>query len=162
MPKNANDWLCGQIVQNAQDAIVFADRDGIIRLWNSGAEAMFGYRAEEAVGQTLDLIIPERLRARHWEGYRKVMSTGVTRYGREVLKVPGVRKDGTRVSLEFTVILLHDGTGQLLGPAAILRDVTVRWEQEKAMRERLAALEAKVETPRARPHERNDDPGGTR
>src|SRR6516162_8859091 len=135
MPKNANDWLCGQIVQNAQDAIVFADRDGIIRLWNSGAEAMFGYRAEEAVGQTLDLIIPERLRARHWEGYRKVMSTGVTRYGREVLKVPGVRKDGTRVSLEFTVVLLRDGTGQLLGPAAILRDVTVRWEQEKAMRE---------------------------
>lgn len=154
MPKNANDWLCGQIVQNAQDAIVFADRDGIIRLWNSGAEAMFGYRAEEAVGQTLDLIIPERLRARHWEGYRKVMSTGVTRYGREVLKVPGVRKDGTRVSLEFTVILLHDGTGQLLGPAAILRDVTVRWEQEKAMRERLAALEANVETPRTRPHEK--------
>ena len=154
MPNNADDWLCGQIVQNAQDAIIFADRDGIIRLRNSGAEVMFGYRAEEAVGQTLDLIIPERLRARHWEGYRKVMSTGVTRYGREVLKVPGIRKDGTRVSLEFTVILLRDGTGQLLGPAAILRDVTARWEQEKAMRERLAALEANVETPRTRPHEK--------
>jgi PAS domain S-box-containing protein len=148
MPNSADDWLCGQIVQNAQDAIIFADRDGIIRLWNSGAEAVFGYRAEEAVGQTLDLIIPERLRARHWEGYRKVMGTGVTRYGREVLKVPGIRKDGTRVSLEFTVILLRDGTGRLLGPAAILRDVTVRWEQEKAMRERLATLEAKRETPR--------------
>lgn len=152
MPKGPDDWLCGQIVQNAQDAIVFADRDGIIRLWNSGAEAMFGYRAEEAVGQTLDLIIPERLRGRHWEGYRKVMATGVTRYGREVLKVPGIRKDGTRVSLEFTVILLRDETGHLLGPAAIIRDVTARWEQEKAMKERLAALEANVEAPRSPSH----------
>ncbi len=154
MPKNPDDWLCGQIVQHAQDAIVFADRDGRIRLWNAGAEAMFGYRAEEAVGQTLDLIIPERLRTRHWEGYRKVMATGVTRYGREVLKVPGIRKDGTRVSLEFTVILLRDETGHLLGPAAIIRDVTARWEQEKVMKERLDALEAKVETPRTPPHER--------
>ncbi len=154
MPKNPDDWLCGQIVQHAQDAIVFADRDGMIRLWNAGAEAMFGYRTEEAVGQTLDLIIPERLRTRHWEGYRKVMATGVTRYGREVLKVPGIRKDGSRVSLEFTVILLRDETGHLLGPAAIIRDVTARWEQEKAMKERLAALEAKVETPRTPPHER--------
>ncbi len=154
MPKNPDDWLCGQIVQNAQDAVVFADRDGIIRLWNAGAEAMFGYRAEEAVGQTLDLIIPERLRARHWEGYRKVMTSGATRYGREVLKVPGIRKDGTRVSLEFSVILLRDETGHLLGPAAIIRDVTARWEQEKAMKERLAMLEAKVETPRTPPHER--------
>ncbi len=154
MPKTPDDRLCGQIVQHAQDAIVFADRDGMIRLWNAGAEAMFGYRAEEAVGQTLDLIIPERLRTRHWEGYHKVMATGVTRYGREVLKVPGIRKDGTRVSLEFTVILLRDETGHLLGPAAIIRDVTARWEQEKAMKERLAELEAKVETPRTPPHER--------
>ncbi len=154
MLKNPDDWLCGQIVQNAQDAVVFADRDGVIRLWNSGAEAMFGYRAEEAVGHTLDLIIPERLRARHWEGYRKVMTSGATRYGREVLKVPGIRKDGTRVSLEFSVILLRDETGHLLGPAAIIRDVTARWEQEKAMKERLATLEAKVETPRTPPHER--------
>jgi len=145
MPKSPDDWLCGQIVQHAQDAIVFADRDGRIRLWNSGAEAMFGYRAEEAVGHTLDLIIPERLRARHWEGYRTVMATGVTRYGREVLKVPGIRKDGTRVSLEFTVILLRDETGNLLGPAAILRDVTARWEEEKALKGRLAELEASVE-----------------
>lgn len=145
MPKNPNDWLCGQIVQHTQDAVVFADRDGIIRLWNSGAEVMFGYRAEEAVGQTLDLIIPERLRARHWEGYRKVMATGVTHYGRELLKVPGIRKDGTRVSLEFSIVLLREKTGNLLGPAAIIRDVTERWEQEKSTKERLAALEAKVQ-----------------
>lgn len=147
MPTIRDDWLCGQIVRHAQDAIVFADRDGTIRLWNSGAEAMFGFRAEEAMGRTLDLIIPERLRARHWEGYHKVMATGVTRYGRELLKVPGIRKDGTRVSLEFSIVLLRDEAGNLLGPAAIIRDVTARWEQEKAMKERLAALEATAETP---------------
>ena len=153
MSKNPDDWVCGQIVQHAQDAIVFADRDGIIRLWNAGAETMFGYRAEEAVGQTLDLIIPERLRARHWEGYRKVMATGVTRYGREALKVPGIRKDGTRISLEFTIVLLRTETGNLLGPAAIIRDVTARWQQEKTLRERLAALEAKIETTSKASHE---------
>jgi len=149
-----HEWLCQRIVEDAQDAVIFADRDGMIRLWNAGAEAMFGYRAEEAVGQTLDLIIPERLRGRHWEGYRKVMATGVTRYGREVLAVPSMRKDGSRISLEFTIVLLRNETGELLGAAAIIRDVTARWQQEKALKERLAALEAKVEHPSQRPHER--------
>lgn len=147
------EWLCQQIVEDAQDAIVFADRDGVIRLWNAGAEAMFGYRDGEAVGQTLDLIIPEHLRGRHWEGYRKVMATGVTRYGREVLAVPATRKDGTRISLEFTIVLLREVTGEVLGAAAIIRDVTTRWQQEKTLKERLAALEAKVEHPSRRPHE---------
>lgn len=154
MPKDPPAWMYREIVERAQDAIIFADRDGIIHLWNEGAEAIFGYRAEEAIGQTLDIIIPERLRARHWEGYHRVMATGVTKYGREFLAVPGIRKDGTRISLEFTIILLRDETGALLGPAAILRDVTVRWQQEKALRERLAALEAQVRSPGAPPHER--------
>lgn len=154
MPKDRTAWIYREIVERAPDAIIFADGDGIIHLWNEGAEAIFGYRAEEAIGQTLDIIIPERLRARHWEGYRKVMATGVTKYGREFLAVPGIRKDGTRISLEFTIILLRDETGALLGPAAILRDVTARWQQEKALRERLAALEAQVRSPGTPPHER--------
>jgi PAS domain S-box-containing protein len=79
--------LCQKIVEGSQEAIIFADLEGIVRLWNVGAEAMFGYRADEAIGQSLDIIIPERLRARHWEGYRQVMKTGVTRYGQEVLAV---------------------------------------------------------------------------
>ncbi len=154
MPSDARESMYRQIVEHAQDAIVFADRDGVIRFWNEGAEVIFGYTAEEAVGRTLDIIIPERLRGRHWEGYHKVMATGVTRYGREFLAVPGIRKDGTRVSLEFTIVLLRDEAGALLGPAAILRDVTARWEQEKALRERLAALEAQVRGPGTLPHER--------
>ncbi|MBI4641703.1 MAG: PAS domain S-box protein [Candidatus Tectomicrobia bacterium] len=145
MPTYTHEWLCQQIVENAQDAMIFADREGIIRLWNSGAEAMFGYSPEEALGQTLDLIIPERLRGRHWEGYNNVMATGVTRYGRELLAVPAIRKDGTRISLEFTILLMHDAAGERLGAVAIIRDVTARWQQERATKERLAALEAKVE-----------------
>ena len=144
MSARAHEWLCREIVDRAQDAIILADRDGVIRLWNSGAEAMFGYRAEEAVGQTLDLIIPERLRARHWAGYHKAMATGATRYDRQVLAVPATRKDGASISVEFTIALLDEPTGTLLGAAAIVRDVTARWEQERALNKRLAALEAKT------------------
>ena len=144
MSTDTHAWVCQQIVEHAQDAMIFADRDGVIRLWNAGAEAIFGYRAEEAVGRTLDLIIPAPLRARHWAGYRQVMATGVTRYGREVLAVPALRKDGTRLSLEFTIILLRDAAGDLLGPAAIIRDVTARRHSHKAFKERLAAQEAQV------------------
>ena len=136
-----HEWLCQQIVEGTQEAVIFADQDGLIRLWNAGAEAMFGYSTAEAVGQSLDLIIPERQRGRHWEGYRKVMATGVTRYGKELLAVPAVRKDGTRISLEFTIVLVRDGAGQLVGTAALMRDVTARWRQERALKERLAALE---------------------
>lgn len=138
------EWLCRQIVDGSQEAIISADRDGVIRLWNSGAEAMFGYQAAEAIGQTLDLIIPERLRGRHWEGYHRVMATGVTRYGKELLAVPAIRKDGSRISLEFTIVLLRDEEGKPLGTAALIRDVTARWQEEKAQKERQAALEAKV------------------
>jgi PAS domain S-box-containing protein len=139
-----HDELCRHIVEGTQDAIIFADREGVIQLWNSGAETMFGYRGEEVLGQTLDLIIPERLRGRHWEGYRKVMATGVTRYGRELLAVPALRKDGTRISIEFTIVMLRDDTEGVVGTAALIRDVTARWQQEKALKERLAILEASL------------------
>lgn len=144
MPSNANEELCQRIVAESQDAIIFADREGVIRLWNSGAEAMFGYRAEEAIGQTLDVIIPERLRQRHWDGWRKVMATGVSRYGRAVLAVPATRRDGTRISIEFTIVVLCDESGKLLGAAATIRDVTTRWQQEKDQKQRLADLEARL------------------
>ena len=140
-----HEWLCQRIVEDTQVAIVFADRDGIVRFWNSGAEAMFGYRAEEILGQTLDLIVPERHRARHWEGYRSVMATGVTKYGRQVLAVPAATKDGRRISVEFSIALLRAPTAEVLGAAAFLQDVTERWQKQKEMKERLAALEAKLE-----------------
>jgi PAS domain S-box-containing protein len=136
--------LCEQLVTNIPDAIIFADHDGIIRLWNAGAEALFGYSAAEAIGQTLDLIIPERLRGRHWAGYRQVMASGVTRYGRELLAVPAQHRDGQRLSLEFSIALLRDASGAVRGAAAVLRDVTTRFQEEKALRERVAAAEAQL------------------
>ena len=122
------------------DAIVATDRDGIIRHWNKGAERIFGHSAAEAVGQSLDLIIPENLRARHWEGYRHVMQTGRSRYGEgELLAVPGLRKDGSRVSLEFTIAPVRDAAGAMIGVVAILRDVTARFEEMKALRKQTAS-----------------------
>ncbi len=137
-------WLIQRIIEDSPIAILFADRDGKIRLWNAGAEALFGFRAEEALGQSMDLIIPERQRARHWEGWEKVMASGVTRYGHEVLAVPALRKDGTRISIEFYILLLRAPTGEVVGAAALIQDVTVRWQREKEMKARLAALEAKA------------------
>ena len=134
-----------QIVDFSQDGILFADRDGIIRLWNSGAETIFGYKAQEALGQSLDLIVPEKLRERHWEGYHRVMDTGKTRYGNELLKVPALKKDGIRISVEFTILLVWNHRNEILGSAAIMRDVTERWQQEKELNERLKSLEDQLE-----------------
>lgn len=143
MASNISPKLSEQIIQNAQDAIIYADRAGLIQLWNAGAEAIFGYTAKETLGKNLDLIVPERQRQRHLEGYEKVMATGVTRYGKELLAVPALRKDGTRISLEFSIVLVRDDTGAPQGVAAIMRDVTARRQQEQEMKQRLAALEAR-------------------
>jgi PAS domain S-box-containing protein len=144
-PTYSREWLCRRIVEDSQLAIIFADREGVMRLWNAGAEFMFGYTAEEALGQSMDLIIPERHRARHWEGYHRVMDTGVTQYGRNVLAVPALTKDGRRISIEFNIMLLRAPSGEILGAIATILDVTTRWERDKALKARLAALEARVE-----------------
>lgn len=145
MTEYTQESLSRQVVEHTPDAVIFADHEGVIRLWNQGATDMFGFSAEEAIGQRLDLIIPERLRQRHWEGYDKVMETGETRYGAgELLAVPALRKDGTRISLEFSIALLKDGAGTVEGAAAVLRDVSARFQQDKELRQRLADLETKV------------------
>lgn len=136
-------WLHQRIVEDSPVAILFADREGMIRLWNAAAEAMFGYPPHEAVGQSLDLIVPEKQRARHWDGWARVMATGVTKYGREPLAVPAMKKDGSRISIEFNIALLRSPSGELAGAAALIHDVTARWQQQKELRARLAALEAK-------------------
>jgi PAS domain S-box-containing protein len=141
------DSIYRWIVESTPDGVVFSDQDGIIRMWNRGAEAIFGFSAEEAVGEMLDIIVPEKMRERHWEGYFRVMKTGETKYGKDLLSVPGVRKDGSWVSLEFSVALIRDEDGALLGVSAVIRDVTARWQKEREMKERLSALEAVVKGP---------------
>lgn len=146
MSFSIHERLHQRIVEGAPEAIIFADREGKIRLWNAGASTIFGYSAAEALGRSLDLIIPERQRQRHWEGYEKVMETGVTRYGAALLSVPAMRKDGTRISLEFSVVLVRDEAGKPTGVAAIMRDITARRRHEQELKDRLAALEAKPST----------------
>lgn len=144
------DRLCRKIVDEIPDGIVYADRQGIIRLWNGGAGRMFGHTAEEAVGKSLDLIIPENLRGRHWEGYFRVMESGTTRYGLEPLSVPAIRKDGGRISLEFSIALLRE-IGAVAGAVAVMRDVTARWKRERETAERLRELEARARESSGKP-----------
>jgi PAS domain S-box-containing protein len=137
--------LASRIVEGAADAILFTDREGVIRIWSGGAERIFGWSAAEAIGKSMDLIIPERLRARHWQNWDRVMETGQTRYATDVLAVPALRKDGAALSIEFTITLVRDDAGRILGPAAVVRDVTARFAREKELRARVRELEAKVE-----------------
>ncbi len=141
MTAYTQEWLSRQIVSKAADAIIFADTEGAIRLWNAGAEAIFGYPSAEALGQSLDLIVPEKLRERHWEGYRKVMATGKTKYGKETLAVPAITKGDNRISIEFTIVMVTNESGEPLGTAAIIRDVTERFLKEKELKKRLAKME---------------------
>jgi PAS domain S-box-containing protein len=135
---NRPDGLAEALLESASDAIVGTDREGRITFWNPGAERIFGFAADEAVGQSLDLIIPENLRARHWQGFRHVMETGTSRYGHgDLLSVPGFTRDGRRISVEFTIMLLRDGE-QITGTVAVMRDVTTRFEEVRDLRRKLA------------------------
>lgn len=138
------DPLLRQIVMESPDAFVLGDAKGVIRLWNRGAEALFGHTAAEAVGASMDLIIPERLRARHWEGYDRVMATGHSRYGAgDLLAVPAITKDGRTISIEFTIQMLRGPAGEIVGPLAIIRDVTKRFLREKELARRVKELEGR-------------------
>jgi PAS domain S-box-containing protein len=138
--RELSDLLTRSLLSTRSDAIVAADRDGVICFWNPGAERIFGHTPDEAIGRSLDLIIPERLRERHWHGYRQTMATGQSRYGEsDVLAVPAQHKNGSTISVEFTIILLQDESGAVLGVAAIMRDVTKRFEEIRKLRQQLAA-----------------------
>lgn len=139
------EWLARALVGAASEAIVVTDPEGIVRLWNAGAEAMFGFPAAEAIGRSLDLIIPEKQRAAHWKGYEKTMATGITRYGDTLLAVPALHRDGHRLSIEFSVALLRDEAGTIVGISAIMREVSKRRAAERALRARLAELEQRVD-----------------
>ena len=128
--------LIEAILGTVSDAIIATDADGFIRFWNPGAVRIFG--SEEAIGSSLDLIIPENLRARHWAGYSRVMASGETHYSQgDLLSVPGLTKNGRRISVEFTIVLLHDERRTPVGIAAILRDVTKRFEEDRELKRQL-------------------------
>ena len=146
-----NDWLYRNIVDGSPVAIIYADEAGVVRLWNGGAERIFGWKQEEVLGQSMDFIIPEKYRARHWEGYFRTMKTGNTKYGRTLLAVPALTKSGGTISIEFNVLLLRSAPGATVGIAAFLMDVTDRRQKDIELHKRLATLEAALATERGGP-----------
>jgi PAS domain S-box-containing protein len=130
-----SEHFASVLVSSMSDAVIYADAEGLIRFWNKGAERIFGFDAAEVLGRSLDIIVPESLRGRHWDGYEKTMRTGETRYGAgDLLAVPALRRDGARLSVEFTILPFHDDTDRMIGIAAVMRDVTARFEEMKALR----------------------------
>ncbi|MBS0641002.1 MAG: PAS domain S-box protein [Proteobacteria bacterium] len=135
------------LITNMPDAVIYSDRDGIIQYWNGGAARMFGHTPAEAIGQSLDLITPEGLRARHWAGYHETMRTGQTRYGDgQTLSVPAIRKDGRRISVAFTIVPFKDDHGSMAGIAAVMRDVTEQFEETRALRKEVASLRERAQS----------------
>ena len=133
-----------QLVAALGDAVIASDATGNITLWNPAAERMFGHTEIEAMGKSLDLIVPQRQQQRHWDGYHKTMETGVTRYGHDVLRVPAVHKDGHSLSIAFTVALLHSADGKISSIVAVIRDETSRFSEERSLRKRLTELEIQI------------------
>jgi PAS domain S-box-containing protein len=134
-----------RILDGSPDAILICDHAGTVRYWNVAAERVFGFHVAEALGVSMNLIIPERLRARHWAGWEATMRTGVTRYGEgQLLAVPALHKDGRQVSIEFSIQLIKNANGQIEWVVAVIREVTERFIREKDLRAQLKALQAKT------------------
>jgi len=127
-----------QLVEVLGDALVVSDTSGVIRLWNTAAEHLFGFTKAEALGNSLDLIIPERLQARHWAGYKKAMASGDTRYNSDLLRVPAVHKNGRPLSIAFTVAFLFGAERRVTGIVAMIRDDTRHFAEERVLHRILA------------------------
>jgi PAS domain S-box-containing protein len=133
--------LRAMLIEQAPDAVIFADQRGVIREWNPAAERIFGYRKDEAVGESLDLIVPERFREAHWRGYDRALSEGQTKYIGKVLPTRSARKNGSTIYVELTFAIVHDQTATVIGALAHARDITERWEQDRQQRQRISELE---------------------
>jgi len=135
-----------QLVEAIGDGLVVADASGKIIMWNPACERIFGFTEADAVGQSLDIIVPQRQQQRHWDGYAKTMATGQTRYGNDVLRVPALHKDGRNLSIAFTVALLPAPDGKVGAIVAVVRDESARFAEDRALRKKLMELESKVAT----------------
>lgn len=142
MNQELEQHIYSELFNGTPDAILFADRDGIIRIWSHGAEMIFGYSAAQAIGQSLELIIPEKLRQSHNVGYEKVMSSGETKYANDLLSVPALHKEGSKLFSDFSIAMIKDSDGRMQGVAAIMRDTTSQKLTEREMKERIKMLES--------------------
>jgi PAS domain S-box-containing protein len=146
MPTDAE--LAGLLIQQNPDAVIFADTAGVIRAWDGAADRVFGHAAEDAIGQSLDLIVPERFREAHWRGYNRALSEGSTKYSGQSLPTRSVRKDGMTVYVELTFAVVQNARGEVIGALAQARDITERWEREREQARRLKELENAVQPAR--------------
>lgn len=146
MSDHDSSALSHALIEHLADAVIFADREGVIRVWNAGAEAVFGYGADEVVGRRLDLLIPERLRSAHWAGFDAAIDSGRMKHGRDSMTTRSIHKDGSDLYVDLSFALVKDSAGEVLGAVAVARDITSRFRAEKEARRRLAELEAQVES----------------
>ena len=134
------------LVTTVGDGVMASNASGAIILWNPACERLFGYTEADALGKSLDLIIPQRQQKPHWDGYHKTMETGITKYGNDVLRVPAVHKDGHTLSIAFTVSMLHTADGKVSAIVAVIRDESVKFAEERQLRKRVMELEAQLVT----------------
>ena len=144
MTTSGQAGLFRALIEHLADALIFTDRDGLIRVWNSGAEVVFGHRADEIIGKSLDVLVPDRLRSAHWAGFDTAMETGQLKHVRQSMTTRSIHKDGSDLYIDMSFALVRDGTGLVLGAVAVARDVTDRFKAEREARKRLAALESRV------------------
>ena len=144
MTTSGKAGLYRALIEGLADAIIFTDRDGLIRVWNAGAEAIFGHRADEVIGKSLDVLIPDRLRSAHWAGFDTAMETGQLKHVRQSMTTRSIHKDGSVLYIDMSFALVRDDTGLVLGAVAVARDVTDHFKAERETRKRLAELEARV------------------
>ncbi len=144
MPAEESWNLSLAIVEQTSDAIIYADRQGVIQRWNPAAEAVFGYAADEAIGQSLDLIIPERLREAHWKAFHAAIEAGRTKLGRKALVTRSDHKRGQKLYVDLSFAIVKDGAGEVVGSVAVARDATERYASETTLRKRVAELEAQL------------------
>ena len=144
MPANEPPILSAALIESLADAVIFADRAGLIQRWNPGAQAVFGYTEDEVLGQSLDVIIPERLRPSHWAGFNAAIESGTMKHGRESMTTKSIHKDGRDLYLDLSFALVRDRSGEVLGAVAVARDITARFEADRESRRRLAALEEQI------------------
>jgi PAS domain S-box-containing protein len=137
----ASGGLPTELLRDMAEALVFADTGGVIRAWNPGAEAVFGYSAADAIGRNLDLIIPENLRQAHWRGFERAIAEGATRHGRRAMITRALHATGDKLYVDMSFAVVRDCSGAVIGAVAVARDATERYLEERRLRERLAVLE---------------------
>ncbi len=135
MNANVADRLAQLLIAQGPDAVVFADTTGTIQVWNAAAERIFGFTQREALGASLDLIIPERFRAAHWRGFERALAEGTTKYLGHSLPTRALRADGTQIYVELSFSIIVDAQASVIGALAQARDITERFEKERVARE---------------------------